>query len=155
LPREPANSQLPFVNPPFTLPPFSLLAHLPYTWSFALWLAISLALYTAGTWLIVKTAIHLPQYAKATALPLALAFSPFIVYCWGLGQLSAIGVFCLALAIYFERTERAFLCGLALSLCLYKPPLLVLMAPMLLFSRRFRALVGLILGLVSLTGISA
>lgn len=155
LPKEPADSQLPFVNPPFTLIGFSLLSRLPYAWAFAAWLIASLALYAAGIWLLLRSSSALPDYAKTTALTLALAFTPFLVYNWGLGQLSSIGVFSLALAIHQERRGRFVLSGLVLSLCLYKPPLLILMLPMLIITRRFRALVGFMTGSVALVVTSA
>ncbi|HJP91396.1 MAG TPA: glycosyltransferase family 87 protein [Pyrinomonadaceae bacterium] len=155
LPKEPSDSQLPYVNPPFTLPGFSLLSRLPYAWAFAVWLVISFALYAAGLWLLLRSSSRLPDYARVTAFMLALAFAPFLIYCWGLGQLSSIGVFCLALAIYFERTGRLLLSGLVLSLCLYKPPLLILIPPMLILTRRFRTLIGLAIGFGTLIGISA
>lgn len=155
LPKEPADAQLPYVNPPFALLVFSLLSRLPYAWAFAAWLVISLGLYAAGLWLLLRTSTRLPPYARTTALSLALAFAPFLVYCWGLGQLTSVGFFCLALAIYLERSGRPLLCGLALSLCLYKPPLLILVVPMLVLTGRFRALAGLLTGTVALIAVSA
>lgn len=44
--------------------------------------------------------------------------------------------------------------GLALSLCLYKPPLLLLIVPMLVVARKWRALVGFALGSSTLAGVS-
>ena len=155
LPKDPADSQLPFVNPPFTLLGFSLLSRLPYAVAFAAWLFISFGVYAAGVWLLLRMSSRLPSYARSTALIAALAYAPFLVYCWALGQLSGIGVFCLALAIQLERRSRPLLCGLALSLCLYKPPLLLLIVPMLIVTRRFRALIGLLIGSVALILTSA
>ncbi|HKN84963.1 MAG TPA: glycosyltransferase family 87 protein [Pyrinomonadaceae bacterium] len=155
LPKEPADSQLPYVNPPFTLPGFALLSRLPYAWSFAVWLLISFGLYAAGVWLLLRSSYRLTDYARITALMLALAFAPFLIYCWGLGQLSSIGVFCLALAINLERMGRLLLSGVVLSLCLYKPPLMILIPPMLILTRRFKTLIGLLIGSVTLIGVSA
>ena len=155
LPKDPADSQLPYVNPPFTLPAFALLSRLPYAWAFAAWLVISFGAYAAGIWLLLRSSPRLPDYARSTSLTLALAFPLFIVYCWGLGQLSSIGVFCLALVIYLERNGRLLLCGLALSLCLYKPPLLMLIGPMLIITRRFRVLAGFVIGSAALITTSA
>ena len=155
LPKEPPDSQLPYVNPPFMLAAFSVLSRLPYAWSFAAWLIISFGAYAAGLWLLLRASPQLPDYARSTSLALALAFPLYIVYCWGLGQLSSIGVFCFALAIYLERTRRLLLCGLALSLCLYKPTLLILIGPMLIITRRFKALAGLLIGSSALIATSA
>jgi hypothetical protein len=86
---------------------------------------------------------------------LALAFAPFLIYCWGLGQLSSIGVFCISAAIYFEVRGKPYLSGLMLSLCLYKPTLLALVVPMLFITRRFRALGGFSAGAAVLLAMSA
>jgi hypothetical protein len=155
LPREPPEAQLPYVNPPFLLIPFSILSRLPYAWAFAAWLTISICLYVAGVLLMLRATSRLPRESQATVLPLALAFAPFLIYCWGLGQLSSIGVFCIASGIYFEKQGKPYLSGILLSLCLYKPTLLALLIPMLIITRRFHTLVGFSAGAAALLGASA
>lgn len=71
---------------------------------------------------------------------------PFLVECLAGGQTSAVGFFCLALAIHQERCGRYVLSGLALSLCAYKPTLLLLLVPMLLITRRYATLLGFVAG---------
>jgi hypothetical protein len=66
------------------------------------------------------------------------------------GQIPTIGFIGLALAFREEDRRRPFLSGLALALCLYKPTLLVLIVPMLLVSKRYKTLTGLLAGGVSL-----
>ena len=84
----------------------------------------------------------------------ALSFWPFLVECLAGGQTSAVGFFCLALAIALEGRSR-FLSGVALALCAYKPTLIILVVPMLLITGRWLTIVGLaagnvVLGLISL-----
>jgi hypothetical protein len=150
LPHEPPESELPFVNPPFLLIPFSIIARLPYAWAFAFWLTLSIGIYIAGVLLTLRSSAALPRESYQLILLLAVTFAPFLVYCWGLGQLSSIGVFCLASAIYLERRNKPYLSGLMLALCLYKPTFLLVLAAMLVVTHRFRQLVGFVSGAATL-----
>jgi hypothetical protein len=146
---------LPYVNAPFFVLPFTILARMPYSWAYLLWLLLSLALYVAGLTLIWRTLDGIPRDAWLTSLLLALSFMPFLVECLAGGQTSAVGFFCLAFAISSERRGYHILSGLAISLCAYKPTLLLLAMPMLLITRRYKTLLGFvagcgILGLLSL-----
>ena len=79
---------------------------------------------------------------------------PFLVECLAGGQTSAFGFFCLAAAIVSERKGRLFVSGLILSLCAYKPTLLLLIVPMLLITRRYKTLLGFFAGLAVLAIVS-
>jgi hypothetical protein len=145
-PDAPPDAQLPYVNAPFFILPFTILARLPYPVAYLFWIALSLALYVAGLSLIRRTLERIPADYWVTALLLALSFMPFLVECLAGGQTSAVGFFCLALAINQERAGRYILSGLALSLCAYKPTLLLLVVPMLLITRRYSTLLGFVAG---------
>jgi Glycosyltransferase family 87 len=145
-PDAPPDSQLPYVNAPFFVLPFTVLARLPYSWAYLFWLLLSLALYVAGFALIWRTLDGIPRDARSIALLIALSFMPFLVECLAGGQTSAVGFFCLALAISSERRGHHILCGLAISLCAYKPTLLVLIVPMLVITQRYKALLGFAIG---------
>src|SRR5205085_3363606 len=80
----------------------------------------------------------------------ALSFYPFVMSTLFNGHLSAIGFLALALAFREEDSGRPFLSGLALSACLYKPTLLVLLLPMLLVTRRYKTLLGFTAGVLAL-----
>lgn len=136
-PNAEPDTRLPYVNAPFFILPFTVLARLPYSWAYLCWLVLSLALYLAGYSLIWKTLDGMPRDAWLTALLLALSFMPFLVECLAGGQTSAVGFFSLALAIQQERRGHHVLSGLALSLCAYKPTLLLLVVPMLIITRRY------------------
>src|SRR6266545_406879 len=145
-PKEPPAEDLPYVNPPFLLPVFSFLARLPYPVALAIWLLILAALYFAAIWITVADCRNIPHYLRSTVVLLALSFAPFIFYCWALGQLSVLGTLFIALAIYLEKKKMAFLSGFALSLCAYKPTLLLVILPMMFLTKRFRALLGVLVG---------
>lgn len=153
-PDAPANEELTYANAPFFILPFILLSRLPYALAYLIWLAISVSLYVAGFSILWRSLQSLPQEIWLIALLLALSFWPFLVECLAGGQTSAVGFFCLALAIAYEARSR-FWSGAALALCAYKPTLLFLVVPMLFVTGRWLTLAGLvagnlILGLISL-----
>ena len=150
-PGAPADSHLPYVNAPFFILPFTVLARLPYSWAYLLWIALSVVLYVAGFFLIWKTLDGIPRDAWLIALLLSVSFMPFLVECLAGGQTSAVGFFCLSLAIVGERRGHYILSGLALSLCAYKPTLLVLILPMLVITRRYLTVLGFVAGCGLLT----
>jgi hypothetical protein len=110
-----------------------------------LWMLISLLLYVCG--ILLFTAHFFPHdlFARSLILCLALAYWPFMHFL-STGQIAMIGFFAVALAFSEELRDRHLLSGLALSICLYKPTLLLLFLPMLLLTRRYRNLIGFLLG---------
>ncbi|MGH9883587.1 MAG: glycosyltransferase family 87 protein, partial [Pyrinomonadaceae bacterium] len=153
-PDAPPDSHLPYVNAPFFILPFTVLARLPYSWAYFLWLALSVVLYVAGFSLIWRTLNGIPRDAWLFAFLLSLSFMPFLVECLAGGQTSAVGFFCLALGILSERRGHHILSGVAISLCAYKPTLLVLILPMLVITRRYLTVLGFLAGCGLLTLIS-
>ena len=140
------DEELPYLNAPFFILPFLLLAQLDYSWAFLCWVVFSLGIYVVGFRLLYQTCKALPQETYRVALLLALSFMPFLVECLAGGQTSAVGFFSLAVALSSEQRGRRLLSGMALSLCLYKPTLLVLIVPMLILTRRYVTLIGFTLG---------
>jgi hypothetical protein len=139
-PRKGPYGPLPY--PPFVglfFRPFTLL---PYWAAYSIWIAVSVALYSAGLRLTIDK--FFPQEPLARSLLFALAFSycPFIAYTVANGQLAAVSFFAIAVAIREDHLGRSFRSGLALCLCLFKPTLILLILPMLLFTRRFKTLLG-------------
>jgi len=148
------DESLPFAYPPYFTLPLAALARLPYPAALLCWTLASLALFTAGLALLLRAAPESLAKERVTILLLLLAFEPVVVETLIGGQSSALGFFCLALAVFLTRTARPFAAGLALSVCLYKPTLLVLIGPMLLVSRQFRALAGFATGAAALAALS-
>jgi hypothetical protein len=145
-PSAPPGEELPYVNAPFFALPFLLLARLEYPPAYLIWIMVSLGLYVSGFTLLWRTLDAMPEDTYSVALLLALSFMPFMAECLAGGQTSAFGFFFLALAIGCERRGHPVMSGAALSLCLYKPTLLLLVLPMLVITRRFRTLAGFAIG---------
>jgi hypothetical protein len=136
--------------PPFVAVLFRQMARLPYFPAYLLWISISLLLYLLGLTVMTGMFLDGDPVHRSLVFCVALGFHPFIIGTMINGQLSAVGFLSLALTIREERRSRSFLSGLALSLCAYKPTLLVLILPMLLVTRRLRALAGFTTGVLAL-----
>ncbi len=141
-----SSSNLPFVNPPLVALLFRPLARLPFSLALVVFLITTPLIYVGG--LLLLNARFGSAARDELALVLLAAFScfSFIGYTWLGAQISVIGFAAIALALYEEDRGRLFLSGLALSLCTYKPTLLVLIVPMLLITGRYRQLLGLVSG---------
>jgi hypothetical protein len=147
-PRSLAYGPLPY--PPFVglfFQPFTLL---PYWAAYLAWVLISFALYAAGLHMIISRFFPLSFHARSLLYCLAFGFAPFLIDTAANGQLAAVGFFALALAIREDDTGRFFVSGLALSLCTYKPTLLLLILPMLVIQRKFRTILGFLAGSLAL-----
>lgn len=141
-PKEAADTVIPFVHPPFVALAFRPFAALPYPTAFLVWLLISVGLYLSGLRLLVAHQTNLSRDQHSLAVLLAIAFSPFLLECAFGGQLSTVGFFALVFGLHTLGQGRAFLGGFLLGLGLYKPPLVLLVAPFLLVSRQARAFAG-------------
>lgn len=145
-PFAPPDEELPYVNAPFFILLFPLLARLEYSWAYLIWFLLSLGFYISGFTLLWRTLDAMPEDAYFVALLPALSFMPFLVECLAGGQTSAFGFFCFALAISCERRGRWIMSGAVLAMCLYKPTLLLLTLPMLAVTRRFLTIAGFAIG---------
>ena len=154
LPGAPAEERLPYVYPPFFALLFRPLAVLPYSWSYLVWLCMSVGLFLASVAFTVQNTPTLVGRDRLTALLLCLSFQPLVLECWLGGQTSVVGLFWLTVALWCERSGRPLASGLALSACLYKPTLLVLLVPMLAIAGRWRILLGFVWGGTALLGLS-
>lgn len=156
-PRRRVQESLPFHHPPFVAVALRPLAWLPYTWSFAVWLLISLGLYVTGLYVVLRSTT-LSSVDRVTAFLAALSFEPFVMECWQGGQLSAVGFCSIAVAAALDLSARRFASGLVLGICLYKPTLLVVIIPVLVVVRSWRTLFGIlvtgaVLALVTLAAV--
>ncbi|HLO00727.1 MAG TPA: glycosyltransferase family 87 protein [Pyrinomonadaceae bacterium] len=142
---------IPYVYLPFLALLFAPLARLSFAWAYFAWLVISTGLYVSAVLLALRRNPALP---RGLTLLVALAFPPFCMYVLGGGQVSAVGCFIFAGALYLANTGRSFLSGLVLALLLYKPSLVVLIVPALLFAGQFRALIGFAVGAIVLCLVS-
>jgi hypothetical protein len=154
LPGTPPEEQLPCLYPPFFAVLFRPLATPPYSWAYAAWLAVSVALSVAALALMRQGLAGATRIEWFTILVLALSFEPLVMECWLGGQTSAFGLFAIALALHHDRRGQPVRSGLALALCLYKPTLLLMVLPMMAAARRGRTLAGFALGVLGLGALS-
>jgi len=140
------NTYGPSPYPPFVALFFSLFARIPFVQAYLLWVVTSLALYLTGIAQVVKAVYPRERLKASLIFCFSLEFYPFFICTLKLGQLSSIAVFSVGLAVAEEKRSRPFVSGLALSILTYKPTLLLLIVPMLLITRRFKALLGFVIG---------
>jgi arabinofuranan 3-O-arabinosyltransferase len=136
--------------PPFVALFFSLFARMSFETAYLLWAVVSLALYTVGIAATANEVFPGDRLKTSLIFCFALAFYPFSFDTLMNGQLAAVAVCAVGLAISQERHSRPFCSGLALSMLAYKPTLLLLILPMLLLTRRFKSLFGFMTGTVVL-----
>jgi hypothetical protein len=148
-----SKGSLPFAYAPFFVLPCAVSARLPYIWAYLVWSLGSILLLCAGYTLVWRALDH-PNHWYLAGLLAALAFPPFEFYTLLGGQTSAFGFFGVALAFFLQRNRREVGAGLALSLLLYKPPLLLLFLPMLAVTRQWRLLGGFVSGAAVLSLLS-
>ncbi len=125
---------------------FRSFALLPYSTAYRLWVAVSFLLYLAGVTLITALFFSDDPWRRSLVFCFALSYYPFINWTLLSGHISTIGFLAFAAVFYYEARVRPVAAGVALSICTYKPTLLVLALPMLLLSRRFRTLAGFAAG---------
>ena len=140
--------------PPFVAKFFSIYAGFSFEHAYFLWMGTSFALYITGIATAAKAALPKDRLRGSLIFCFALASPVFLYYNLVVGQLATIAVFSTGLAIALERRSMPLLSGLALSILTYKPTLLLLIVPMLLVTRRFRAFFGLAMGTTALTAAS-
>jgi hypothetical protein len=141
--------------PPFVGILFRPLARMPYQAAYSVWLTITLILYLAGLAILSARSFQHEPLRRSLIFCFALSFYPFVMTTLINGQVAAIGFFALALTLHEEDLGRPFLSGLALSVCLYKPTLLVLVLPMLLVTKRLKSLLGFAAGAIALALLTA
>ena len=138
--------RLPFNYPPFIAALFSPLARLSLLTATLVFLGITPLIYVAGMWMLISRFGWPETGHRLFGVLSALSFAPFILYTWLGAQISVIGFCAVAFTLCEEDRGRPFLAGMALSMCLYKPTLLLLLLPMLMVTRRFRLLAGFATG---------
>lgn len=139
--------------PPFVAALFRPFARMSFRSAYLLWQSISFALYITGLVLLCNQFFPDDRARRSLAYCFALAFLPFLWIMVG-GQIPTVGFLGMALAFHEENKGRPYLSGLGLSMCLYKPTLLVLFVPMLLVTRRYKILSGFISGAIALISVA-
>jgi hypothetical protein len=142
-----------FVYPPFVALAFSVLASLPPLGAYLVWDFANLALLGAVIWTLIRTT-GLGSRARQALLVLAvISFLPVWMVLLR-GQVSFV-MLALLLGCYLAlRAGRDGLAGFCLALALLKPQLVVVPMLVLLAQRRWRALLGCLLGGILLVVLS-
>lgn len=140
--------------PPFVALFFSLFSHLSFEAAYGLWFGLSLVLYLLGIGAALGLAFPGEDLKQSLIYCFAVGCYPFLFSTLINAQLSSVAVCAVGVALYEERRRRFFISGLALALLAYKPTLLIIIAPMLLLSRKFRAAAGFAVGIGILSAAS-
>src|ERR1700692_3154528 len=114
----------------------------------------TLSLYLTGLLLLAGRFFRGDRKRQSIICCFAMLYWPFINRTMLNGQLAAIGFLSIALAVCLEEADRRYLSGIALSVCVYKPTLLLLIVPMLFITRRRRTLIGFAAGTAILTTVT-
>ena len=136
--------------PPFVAIFFALFARLSFQRAFVLWGVFSLVMYLVGIVAAAREFFSGEPLKASLTVCLALSFYSFLIGTLANGQLTAVAVCAVGLAFVFDRHEKPVWSGLALSLLAYKPTLLLLIVPMMLVTRRFKTILGFLIGVVFL-----
>jgi hypothetical protein len=110
----------------------------------------SLGFYLAGIAATVRGVFPKEPLKTSLVFCFALGFYPFFICALKNGQFSTLAFFAVGLAIAQERNSRPMLGGVALSLLVYKPTLLLIVVPMLLLTRRWKMIGGFFTGFAAL-----
>jgi hypothetical protein len=146
LPGTEPEVRYPFGHAPFVAFLLRPLARLPFRWSYPLWLFILAVIALAGFAVLRRAASGISPGDWATAFLVSLSFLPLIQECWLAGQLSIIGFFWVAVALWNLRPGKLFGCGAALAMCVYKPTLMIFALPVLVVAGQWRILAGFATG---------
>lgn len=141
-----------FSYPPFVAGVYGILAVPGYQWSF---LIHTLFMVAALAGAIIALWPWLERYGLPgrAVFVVALAFQPVLMSVIG-GQNTALSLLLFALAARLDRDDRQVAAGLVISLLLFKPQFGVVALPLLLLARRWRSVLGWVVGATSLFVIS-
>lgn len=147
-PGQVSSGGLPFYYPPTMLALLLPFALLPLASSYFAWMGFC-GLLLAGFFFLMRWELDLDWMEQATFLLACFSFLPLSIHLMQ-GQTALIVLLGLALAYVALRRGREFWAGLALSLGFVKPQLVLPLVLVLLWKRRWSALLGSLVGGVAL-----
>ena len=139
--------------PPFAPVFFRLFSGLPFLRAFHLWQLCSVFLTTGALALLCLTFFGNNPFGRSVFLAGAISFGCLLDDNLLNGQLSSVALFAFALALFLNSRNRPFLAGLALSACVYKPTLLLLLIPFFLLRRQWKVVYGVLSGALALAAL--
>lgn len=134
----PAQPCLPFAHPPVLLPALALVSDSDYVASYRRWTFLTT---------VILVLCLIPLYLLSRNLRIAtqsILFFPAVFGLW-MGQDNALVLLAVLSCVYLLTRNKDLLAGVALSLGVVKPQLVLVLAIPLLFSR-FKAFLGFCLG---------
>lgn len=144
---------LPYNHPPFEALLFVPLTYLPYLPAYLAWNALNLGLLGLALALLRRHAPWLQSRSLALWFVVAVAFFPIFI-CLLQGQDMLLFFFVLAAAYVSLKQRRDLLAGCWLGLGVFRPHLVLPLAIILLFSRRWRAVLGIVVSTLVLMLVS-
>ena len=128
---------------------FRPLSLLPFKAAYAVWCCAAILLYVDGLRSIRPFLADVPNAHRRALFALAFSFLPFVGWSLIGGQISVIAFALLARAIRLDLQGSCFMAGAVLSLCAYKPTMLVVIGPCLVARGNWRLIAGFAGGVVT------
>ncbi len=131
---------------PYPYSPFLAVLWSPFTWlpprtAMAIWDLVNIVAVSSGLWYLLKT-LPLPSVTRSLLLLATITSFPFITNLEQ-GQSTGLVLFGFAMGIALLRRERDLPAGVMLALLVFKVQWLPFMVLILLWQRRWKALLGL------------
>jgi len=133
--------------PPQVALAFTPLAHLPYGWSLAVFLALMACCYGASVWMIWRRCPGLQRHGALVGV--LAAASPLFFALLRYGQASAVALLIWCLVLAALGRNRSFLAGLAIGCLAYKPQLGMVFAVVMIAAREWRVIAGAVTALAA------
>ena len=136
-----ADGVLPYAYPPFFAIIFIPLSFLPLGWAFHVWNVVNVTLILASVKLLLR---HQQRHSTRDFVVACLIVFAFFPVLTGLhnGQSSFLVLFTLTLTYLALKSRRDTVGGIALALGLFKPQLVLVIAAVLLYRRRWRTVLA-------------
>jgi hypothetical protein len=150
----PDRPTLPYTHAPFEALMLRAIAGLPYRWAYLTWIGLSIGLFLGGYWMLSPLLPQMNREQLVLGALLLLSWPPLLLYSLVNGQVCAVYFFSVACTLRLVHEGCPMLAGVVLSLSTYKPTLLLLVVPMLLLTRQWLVVAGLVAGVVVLASIS-
>lgn len=139
------NTLYAYINPPFMAVFFSLFSMGSYLTGLILWWGFGLFLVLLAILILRSERSELKEYSFARLFLTCFLFFPTLAW-FTYGQSTPISLVLYVAIFVMLRRNKDMLAGIALGLLLYKPQLAIAISLVLLIKRRWRAIIGGVLG---------
>lgn len=139
---KPYADTLTFNYPPFTLWLFKPLGFMPYQLRYVCWVLMQFCFALVGLWCWRKEL----NPGAFGVVALAWFMSPPVINTFILGHQAFMAMGIVSVVMYLLNRSRDLAAGLALSLLLYKPPLGIVIGPLIFLAGRWKTVLGVLMG---------